>query len=352
MSTIESHLTPEQVREALDVLRKERDATGLSRRELIASRWLTILGLWVQPAFVLIFILMIAVTLISPSWLRTSDFSTMVLIVPLGILMFIFAGSFVVLILLNLTIPVKAIRQWWLMWRLKLTGQFQAVWTKTRSERRLSRRVTLVFAIVSCSLAILMFIGWYISERHGFDHFILALTLVIFLTPGFAWLGQRCQERIEILSHLDRLRALVSPPKAAEIGGVAGQSTAITADALSQVVQIQRAQIDRDRMEALREGRATGVPAYAVLKSPETQRTIRSLDLNTRLSVEDRIQELATELGTRGPAVGAAEALRIPVPDTSLTLLCAIDRQAQRITIIGIDGTHPGELNFTSTSRA
>ena len=344
MSVPPSHLHADKVPEVLEFLRRERDAVALNRRERIAARWLVILGLRVIPLMFLFLVLLIVAalfsldrTLLNPDHLLMAAF-----LVVIGLA--VAAGACLVLMALTVTVLLKAARQWWLIRRLGLSEQFHAVEIGRARERRLGKRLTLAFAIVTSTLCLVLVVKWARGDRPAWEHVGFGFGCAVLLAPGFAWLAQRCQHRLDELSDLEQLSALLSGSRPSS-GPPDDRPLVLPDGALARIVEIERTQICRDRVEALQEARATASPVYAVRKSADVQRTLRSLDLATRLQVEDHIQDL-----TMAPAAPTG---RLAVPDTPLWLAYDVDSTARQITITSIENMsgRPGEPSPRESSR-
>lgn len=268
----------------------------------------------------------------------------------------VLAAAFVVLMALNLTVFVKGLRQWWLIRRLRLKEQFEEVRAGRPQRRRWSRYLTLGLGLLSLLSGSFVLVLWFvIKPEDSSEHLILAIALATFIAPGSAWLAQRCQERLEVLSDLDRLTHLLSRSEPPSAEDPEGGRVVLPAAALTRIAQIERAQISRDRVEALLEARSTAAPAYAVLKSAAAQSVLRSLDLTARLHVEDRIQDLTTEPPATAMRPGdPPDVFRTVIDNTSLSLLCQIDREARRITVVDIANDTPdsGDPKSGAPSRA
>ena len=336
MEIPKTRLEATKVAEFAAILRQERDTLALSELELVASRWLAILGLKVIPILIIVAVVLASIGLLLVK--ASMDFAVLPLLVAI---VGTAALVFVAIVCLALTpftvsIHVKALRQWWVVRRTGLTGQFQELWAEGRRDRRLGLRIIIAF-VVSFILSALAIAGWKAdSGKHLSEHLYYLFVVSVCLAPVIAWLAQRNRQRLEVLADVERLSNMLSRHASASSDDVV-----LPAAAVARIADIERAQIARDRVAALQEASSSGSSSgCAVVKSAATQAALRSLDLPTRLRVEDRIQELsAVPAPAPAPLDNGTSSHREHVGGTPCTLLYEIDRSAGRITIVDVEAS-------------
>ena len=170
---------------------------------------------------------------------------------------------------------------------------------------------------------------------------LLALILLLVLWgviigTYFLVLGkERLAFLVELASLEDSLKGSQLRARQAEAPGIE-----VPTEDLERVARIEQGQISRDRAEAIdsyRKSAGSEAPEYALLKSRNIMTDLGGLDLELRLRVEDRIEQLSSEphpmeslKDTRG------DYWHLGISGTALELRYTVDDRQRQIQLLAV----------------
>ncbi|HTS35244.1 MAG TPA: hypothetical protein VMH04_06205 [Candidatus Solibacter sp.] len=210
----------------------------------------------------------------------------------------IFAGgtglcllALIPLLLLNLSLIVKIIREKWCLRGLELAN-LADVRRATPSKRRYWVIITAVFAYGVGALMALGGMVAFIKKDWvvGWVGLLVALLLVAFplLRKGKDWLEEMAAQS----RNAAEVRAfMLDAKKQARRAGV--ERIAVPAETIERFAKIEAAEIARDRARAICESKRT--PAYSILSSRQVFETKAGLDIDSRLQIEQAIDDLSLQ---------------------------------------------------------
>jgi hypothetical protein len=240
-----------------------------------------------------------------------------------------------VLLLANLRLVLKTLRQRRLVKQLGLQEISYSAWRAHRKRRLFVRIGGALLTLLAIALLIGMVSLVWQSGFKASEIPVLLLFFAVAATP-IAWrLVQRSRQQLEVLDDADSLRATLTSIQAAP-----GDTVVVPAAVLEKVAGIERAQIARERTQAVLAGVKNTNRGYGVLIAKEVSEQKAALPPDRRLDVEELIDELMAE-----PYLSAADGRgggvrNARTPDGSAEIDYSVDEQNQRIQVVALRTTH------------
>lgn len=251
------------------------------------------------------------------------------------------AGLVVVLILPNLPLIFKAIRQVRLSRKLSALRLAEHLWVPGGRVIRGRGRALL---ILSTPVALLALFVINVARRDATDTpeaTALEVALVLFVCVGlplilygFDRLLERVRGRLNYAHEVVAVRRALGR---ATSGGP--DSTGITRALELRMADIERLHILRQRARALDFDESSGGGGLLTSKRAQVVAALKQLPLETRLPVEDAIEDLSDEPVPAGAADAGDGLWLLSVTDTGIRILYSVDRDAGRIEIVSIEST-------------
>jgi len=351
MEQASSRVTQAEVRDALDILRRERDATAPTRIEALMYRWISFIG----------FKGVLAWALTGAAWIwadeKLSDTSIPDVLVGVFTVMTLGLVAVIVVALpFTLALPLRLLRQWSLVRRFGLASLFASLLGERRRGHRVRSAVTILCAVLFVFATFLTMRSTG-TGRNAAAVGVMKLAVIVFvLVPTFtavlAWLARLWRDREDALSDVQRLRDLLVERSKVQSATNETSVVDVPTDALSQIGRIEQMQISRDRIAALNQAKTSTATGYAVLKTTRARTALDALPLEDRLRTEDRIHDLMDD-PERGDARRDDRAMRIPVPDRPLEIAYTVDTRTRRVTVLDVErvGHAPRPRGLASSSR-
>jgi hypothetical protein len=225
---------------------------------------------------------------------------------------------------------LKLILQTWREFRIAFRTKLWQLVPGTRTGRRWPGRLLIGFGA-------LFFAGFLAGSirlwREG--ALVGAIIGVLFTVALLAvFLLRFARRRLDVLGNTDQLVAYLSKLDSSErLAGI--DQIAIPTDVFKEIGDIEDLHIQCRRGIAIAEFRESG-DGYAVLKSRAMIADIAKLDEATRLRVETRIAELASEPFPPDAFGESGGVWRVPVTGTPYELVCRYDEAARRIELLSL----------------
>jgi hypothetical protein len=235
------------------------------------------------------------------------------------------------LLLANLGVILKTERQRRLLRQLGLREISYSAW-KAHRKRHLFKRIAGA-VVTLLGIAQSIFLTWYLFRNgaavNGLGDLLLGMFVLLMIATPVIWrVVQRGREQMDIAADADRLRATLT-----SIAADANDNVVVPAAVLEKVAGIEQAQIARERAQAVAESVSAakrGETGYGVLIAREVSDRKASLPADSRLEVEELIDELVTE-----PQHGAGT-LTARTSDHSTELDYSVDETNRRIHILAL----------------
>ncbi len=319
-----SILSREQIRQALAVLREEQQMHPISSAQRKHLFWYRISIVVFFSALVLAILLIIVRPSAPPTDTRWYWVERL-----LDFLGFLVVGSLLSMILLFFW-NMKLIWQTWREFRIAFRTRLWQLVARQRTGRRWPRRLMIVFGAVLLA----PFLGGTL---------VVAPAWLPFFFLRFAG------RRLDVLRNADQLAAFLTGLDDSESPAGVDQ-IAIPTEVFKEMGDIEDVHIQRRRGVAMAEFRDSG-RGYAVLKSRAMTADIAKLDEATRLWVEARIAELASEFPPPHALCDSGGVWRVPVTKTPYEIPCRQDEAARRIELLSL-GQGDGNSSARRTAEA
>jgi mRNA-degrading endonuclease RelE of RelBE toxin-antitoxin system len=319
-STIQ--LDDQQFDRVMHILKEERHVYEVTLFQKIAFVLLTI---WIVA-----FLLIVAYFLIFKSEPKIYGFfigDTLAYISPL-------------LLLLNLPLIYRILKNKWMMYRLRFTKTFIKEWKVRRHKKRFFG-ISIVTIITSILGSFLIFLAIYavvfLKERElNFVLLVIGIGFT-FIAFGLLVIGY---ERLKFFAELTKLKESFLKLREEQIQ-TPTPGTEVPITDLDLVTKIEQSQIDRDRakvIESFMKSAPSELPEYALLKGRDLIKKIAGLDLDLRLQVEEQIERLSfephPEESLKDPS---GDYWHLRVPETSLELKYTVDDSQRQVQIIALE---------------
>jgi hypothetical protein len=333
-----SQVDEPQFAQVLGILRQERQNYLLTRPQRVLF---TLLNVFVY-VFSLIWIPFILFLIIDklmrpywgPYWVNWGESIYQFLLPPMARLLGIAWFLAPILILLNLPLIYKIVKQKWRLRRLGLTETFR----KHRQFRPRQKTSTQILMIIG-GMAVFYGLMRNLLAKEKISLLGLMLLFVlggVILGTYFLRLGK---ERLAFLAELasleDSLKSSQLRARQTEAPGIE-----VPAEDLERVARIEQGQISRDRAEAIhswRKSAGSAPPEYALLKSRKIMAELGELDLELRLRVEERIEQLSSDPHPRESLKDVrGDYWHLGISGTSLELRYAVDDKQRQIQLLAV----------------
>ena len=342
-------LTPSQLQQALDVLDRAREAFQIKPRSQRLYRFLRLFVHFAVGAYLslLLFVDLGEVLrrtaaqrgMVSQAIWGFKIASSVVCAVALS-------GS-VILLLLNLPLVVRIVRERMLLRRLGLKDLSMVLW-KAERKRSPWGRVSYWVVFVVGVLALLICLASVFSTRGNIGAVLVFLAFGV-TTVGYCLL-RRGKEQLDLVADANQLRRWLVQLQ--ERAGV-DQVIAVPAEVLEKVARIESAHIARQRAEAVADCVDRKPAGYGVLVARDVSARKSALDPSSRLKVEELIERIAAD--PRAPEATADQGQglwRLRTADGEVESVYGIDEPQHQVRLVamgaaqaesGVGGQLPGD---------
>ncbi len=259
------------------------------------------------------------------------------LLLAIGFVLCLFGA--LVLLLLNIPLMLKIGREKWHLRRLGLADASDVLWKAQGKERRW----VAVTGKIALGLAGVLFLGTVIMviEEHkqpeiwwmAVPNLLLTSVFVVFyfLQRGKAWLDMVASRWQEITRLNESMRGLEeAAPASAE------DRIAVPAEMIERFARVETEHIVRSRASAISQLATAPRSNFSVLSSRDVLESKADLDIDTRLKVEDAIEELMVQPRPKGMQEDAAGLLHQRVQGTDHEIVYAVDDAERRVRLLSL----------------
>jgi len=319
-----------QIQLALDVLRREQQASELSRFQKICYWLFQCCGYLFAASFVAMLGSAFAGRAPGSHWVAS------LAAVGTGL----FGLLALVLVFMNLPLMLKARRRERIVSKLGLAALLSGSWKTQQRRRRLVNVVSAVIAAFFGLVAVLMLIGGiadFIGKRGVFRFAELAILIGVAVpvisVPVLVFIVRRRRNRHRFLMDMQEIERSLLRYKDA-VAGSASPRVAVPAADVERIAAMEQAQIATERADSIRSFGKKDSGGFALLPSRDFHETKSRLDLATSTRVDALMQRLTDE-------PRPAEAQRDPdsdgwllrIPDTDWTISYDVDHQRNSVRL-------------------
>lgn len=343
--SVPHRLTPAQFEQTLQALDRARETFELRPRTL---RLYKLLRFSVCTAVGALFAYVPAAFLAvrwEPSPAATAPKAFVPVFGAVSIVLFLAMLSSLVLLLLNLPLVIRIVRQRALLRRLGLRDLSVALW-KTQRRKRIWARVwwvlMLTVGVLSLVAAVLALLGTLTTPSappYQGDLAFLLIGVGMFVTLGVTTIGlylvQRGKQQLDLVADASQLRQSLLEMKERTTDG---DAIIVPAEAMQSVARMEAAQIARERAEAVVACADTKDRGYGVFIARDVSAQKGTLDLATRMQVEEAIERIgANPHPPEATAEGAEGLWRLRSADGAIQLAYAIDEQQRQVRVLAMN---------------
>jgi hypothetical protein len=325
-----------QIQLALDVLRREQQASELSRFQKICYWLFQCCGYLFAASFVAM--------LGSAFAGRASGYHWVAELAVLGTGLFGLLA--LVLVFMNLPLMLKARRRERIVSKLGLAALLSGSWKTQQRRRRLVNVVSAVIAALFGLMAVVILIGGiaaYIEEgsrvgergNFGLAEFamVIGVAVPVISVPVLVFFVRRRRNRHQFLMDMQEIERSLLRYKDA-VAGSASPRVAVPAADVERIAAMEQAQIATERADSIRSFGKKDSGGFALLPSRDFHETKSRLDLATSTRVDALMQRLTDEprpAGARRDPDSDGWLLRIP--DTDWTISYDVDHQRNSVKL-------------------
>jgi len=323
---------------ALAVLDREQQAMQLSRAQRLSYKLYTIF-FWGFVLCVVGAIIDLAIEFrrTEPPW------AFLTFVVALGLCFLVS----VVLLVLNIPLVVKIIRNHLLFRRIGLSDVVDVLWKERQKTRRwkvIVERIGLGLGIFLLIFSIIIPIASVVPRWRGpFLEMGWSGSLVCFLIGTLVVMFvvlKRGKARLDMMTSrwtdITRLKeSMAAVEKTAQHAG--SERISFPADVIEQFSRIETEQIACSRAMAIGESARAPKLGFSILSSDEVLKAKTGLDPDTRLRVEETIDELVLQPRPNGVEMDAdTGALRQRVQGTDWEIVYAVDDAGRQLRLLSL----------------
>lgn len=328
MAVETSQFDEDQVSRIIGILREERQVLVLTPFQ---KRVFTLLRNSVYGIIINILLIFLAYWFWEKSLPSFIDISLVLL-----------AALFFFCILISLLLSFPLIRKMWkqrrLWQRLGLQRTLEMQGLNRSGFKIVGDILGVVFGILGAVAAILFSLGFLIMSREGKLTTGSAFVIANFISLGIAFFAMPFlrigKERLDLFDEMKNLeKVLFQSRLQAQKDGA--EVIEIAAADVGRLAEIEQIYIARDRAQAIDSFQKEDTADYNVLKSIESSKAIADLNLETRLRVEEGIQQLTEDPHPQEAGKDqSGNYWRLPVPDTAVQILYTVDESQRQVKII------------------
>jgi ABC-type multidrug transport system fused ATPase/permease subunit len=326
-----------QIQLALDVLRREQQASELSRFQKICYWLFQCCGYLFAASFVAM--------LGSAFVRRASGYDWVAELASLGTGLFGLLA--LVLVFMNLPLMLKARRRERIVSKLGLAALLSGSWKTQQRRRRLVNVVSAVIAAFFGLVAVLILIGGIVAYNidegsrvgkrgnFGLAEFamVIGVAVPVISVPVLVFIVRRRRNRHRFLMDMQEIERSLLRYKDA-VAGSASPRVAVPAADVECIAAMEQEQIATERADSIRSFGKKDSGGFALLPSRDFHETKSRLDLATSTRVDALMQRLTDE-------PRPAEAQRDPdsdgwllrIPDTDWTISYDVDHQRNSVKL-------------------
>jgi hypothetical protein len=321
-------LDARQLDTALDILRKEQKANLPSRRENAFYALLNTSVYTCMLAFVTFAILNFAKT--DDIAVPCTDDLVSCALDTFAIIWIVSGLLAVILFLLNFPLLSKLWRQLKFVRRLGLSEFATMLWRERQLSSRIFQLTTLILGLVAG-----LFIG-VISILLGKPIYIV-LGFFVGTTIGITGFIRQRKLQLEAMSQITGLEQTLADYKTtAEQRGVS--HIELPSNEFEEIARIETARIRRQRAEAIENFDKSKDAQYVVMKSNAIRQALATLDIDTRLRVEEVIETLGREAKSNARInAPTEEVMRLRVPEENLEIVYCVEETHQRLKVLSLE---------------
>ncbi len=215
-------------------------------------------------------------------------------------------------------------------WRLlrDTWGQFRIarrakLWWVVERHRWFSRVLFWVAALISAPMLLAVVFN---------EFWLFTLPVMLLVAPVYLFLHV-ANRRLDLIAGAAELEQLVADEHAA--GALDTGFIRVSADAFERMAEIEDAQIQRRRAEAIDAFRSEN-EGFALLKSRAMVHATTQLDAATHLRVEERVAELGSDPHPPDAAHESGGPWHVRVLNTPMEILYRVDEEARRVDLLTV----------------
>jgi hypothetical protein len=238
-----------------------------------------------------------------------------------------------VLFVANFGLMLKTVRQRRLVKALGLREISYSAWRAHRRRGLFFRIFKMLWAALAVGLLIAASSVLFRDIRDSLKDLesmaVLGFLFLLFATPVVWLFVQRSREQLDVLADAGRLREILASMQTGSENGVV-----VPATVLESVARIEHAQIARERASAVVAGVTAVDRGYGVLFARDVSVQKALLPADSRLDVEELIDQLVVEPyppGTHGEGVLSAR-----TPDGLAEIDYSVDEPNRRIEVVAL----------------
>lgn len=321
-------LKPEEFKHALDILKRERKVYSLSK--------------WKKIAFAILNVSMLVFIAAVIGLIVLNQYKSFLSVVG--------GASIILSVIMFLAYLPGAIRIWRQNSKIKKMGlrsTFKKAWKMARKKSRVRNVIAILISIIGMtylfSIVFVVIVIYNISSNKNlfWNEPIMLLGIVamaIFCTPfislHFLW---KSRQRHDVISGLT---AALGEKSIVSNSGTPAIPTIKQSD-YHIIAELERSQILRDRAQSiLADYSRNDFTYYSIQKSASFRRSMAGLDRQTRLTVNDFIEELADKQNfdeSETKTETGADSLKVPGTDISISI--KIDDSVQQLQILSLESS-------------